>query len=258
MKGIRDRLYIASFCNKYKEAIKRYGLGLEINHTCISEQLDDNKRENLIAEIGDDISETGVERVIMHGPFTEIIPAAIDPLMRKTGLGRLEQAWEVASRLGLKKMVVHTGWMPFMYFKSWQAEKGAEFWQEFMSDKPSDLILAVENVLDDEPFMIRDMMQKIGDSRIRLCLDVGHANAMTLKDYDIYDWIRELGPMITHVHLHNNDGKNDDHSALSEGTMDMEAVLLRIADHCPEDVTYTIEASDALKSVEWLERKGLL
>ena len=258
MTDLRDRLYIASFCDGYREIIKEYGLGLEINQTCISERLDEDKREDLISEITDDIRETGTDRVIMHGPFTEIIPEAIDPLMRSTGLRRLEEAWEAASRLGLRKMVVHTGWMPQMYFKSWQAEKSAEFWQEFMKDKPEDMVLAVENVLDDEPFMIRDMMQRISDSRIRLCLDVGHANAKTLREYDVFDWIRELGPMIAHVHLHNNDGKDDCHSALPDGTMDMEAVIWAIEEHCPDDITYTIESADALKSVEWLKIKGFI
>ena len=195
---------------------------------------------------------------MIHGPFTEIIPAAIDHRFRELGMKRVNQAYDVAAHFGLKKMVVHTGWMPFMYFKSYQAEKGAEFWQEFMADKPSDFILAVENVLDDEPEMIKEMMEKVTDPRVRICLDVGHAHAMTLPEYKVLDWIRILGPYITHFHLHNNDGTGDQHRALGDGTLDMKETLLAIEDCCPEDVTYTIETRKAIESLDWLGDNGFI
>ncbi len=260
MRNIRDKLYVATFCEKYREAIKDYKVGMEINHTCISHLLDEegDKRERLIGNIERDIKASEPTHVMIHGPFTEIIPAAIDHRFRELGMLRVNQAYDVAAHFGLKKMVVHTGWMPFMYFKSYQAEKGAEFWQEFMSDKPSDFILAVENVLDDEPEMIKEMMEKVTDPRVRLCLDVGHAHAMTVPEYKVLDWIRILGPYITHFHLHNNDGTGDQHRALGDGTLGMKETLLAIEDCCPEDVTYTIEARKAIESLDWLGDNGFI
>ena len=260
MRNIRDKLYIATFCENYREAIKIYQVGMEINHTCISHLLDEenDKRDKLLANIQRDIEASEAKRVMIHGPFTEIIPAAIDHKFKELAMARVNQAYDVAAHFGLKKRVVHTGWIPFMYFKSYHAEKGAEFWQKFMEDKPSDFILCVENVLDDEPMMIKDMMQKIDDPRIRLCLDVGHAHAVTIDEYRVADWIKELGPYISHFHLHNNDGTGDTHRALDDGTMDMKDVLLKIEDYCPEDVTYTIEARKAIDSLEWLEEKGFI
>ena len=260
MRNIRDKLYIATFCENYREAIRDYGAGMEINHTCISHLLDeeDGKRDKLLANIERDIEASEARRVMIHGPFTEIIPASIDHKFRELAMVRVNQAYDVAAHFGLKKMVAHTGWMPFMYFKSYQAEKGAEFWQEFMADKPSDFILAVENVLDDEPMMIKEMMDRITDPRIKLCLDVGHAHAMTIPDYTVLDWIKVLGPHITHFHLHNNDGSGDTHSAFDQGTMDMAEVLQAIEDCCPEDVTYTIEAHKAIDCLRWLEEKAFI
>ena len=37
MFNIKDRLYIATFQNKAVETAARYGVGLEYNHTCISD-----------------------------------------------------------------------------------------------------------------------------------------------------------------------------------------------------------------------------
>ncbi|MFR8854973.1 MAG: hypothetical protein ACLVHQ_08755 [Oscillospiraceae bacterium] len=89
-------------------------------------------------------------------------------------------------------MVVHNGWLPFIYFKEWQSENGALFWQDFMADKPEDFSIYIENVLEDEPYMMKDMMSRITDDRIKICLDTGHANAMTSEDISVEKWIEVL------------------------------------------------------------------
>jgi len=256
----KKRLYAATFSDNYTEAIRDFGCGMEINHTCISECLDDapEARAGLLASISADITDTGADRLILHGPFTEIHPAAIDYRMRDLGMIRLNQAYDVASHFAVKKMVVHTGWMPFIYFKSYQAEKGAYFWQKFMEDKPDDFTICVENVLEDEPYMMLDMMKKITDSRIKICLDIGHAHAMTSADIPVHKWIQVLGPHIAHFHLHNNDGSGDQHKPFGEGTMDMEHVLKTIDNYCPEDATLTIESRQCLPCIQWLTEKDYI
>ncbi len=256
----KEKLYVATFSQNYKQAISRYGIGMEINHTCISESLDgeSNGHLSLIKEITDDINQTGANRLIIHGPFTEIYPAAIDHKARELGMIRLNQAYCVALKLGVNKMVVHSGWLPFIYFKTWQAEKGAAFWRSFMEDKPQDFTICVENVLEDEPFMLLDLMKQTDDPRIRLCLDVGHANAMTEKSITVEKWIEILGPYISHFHLHNNDGTGDSHSAFDEGTMNMNSIFKTIDNFCPKSTTLTIEARDCLACLNWLGENGYI
>lgn len=252
----RQRLYAATFSENYTEAIRYFGCGMEINHTCISECLDD--RAALIDSIRQDIDVTGADRLILHGPFTEIHPAGIDRRAREMGMSRLNEAYDIAAHFGIKKMVAHTGWMPFIYFKNWQAEKGAAFWQKFMKDKPEDFMVCVENVLEDEPYMLLDMMKQIEDPRIKLCLDIGHANAMTSQDIPAEKWIEVLGPHIAHFHLHNNDGTGDSHRPFGEGTMDMVNILKTIDNYCPADSTLTIEARQCLPCLQWLTEKGYI
>ena len=261
MEILKDRLFIATFSNDAAETARAYSLGLEINHTCISEALDPPSRSALLAEIRGDMAKSGADvpqKLILHGPFTEIHPAAIDYRMRELGMQRLNEAYEVAAALGVTRMVVHTGWLPFIYFKSWQAEKGAQFWQTFLEDKPADLRIYVENVLEDEPYMLAEMMRQIEDPRIRLCLDVGHANTMTGENLPVTEWIRVLGPYLAHFHLHNNDGSGDSHAAFADGSMDMREILDTIADRCARDVTFTIEAREPLPCLAWLEANQFL
>lgn len=258
---MKNRLFIATFSEDALNVAKDFGLGLEINHTCISEELDPSNRRNLLAQIRKDIAAAGVSdpsRLFLHGPFTEIHPAAIDYRARQMGMERLNEAYEVAAALGINRMIVHTGWIPFIYFKSWQAEKGAEFWQKFMSDKPSDFHIYVENVLDDEPYMLLDMMKRIDNPSIKLCLDTGHANATTPPELPVEKWIEVLGSHIGHFHLHNNDGTGDSHNAFDCGNMDMNSIFSAIGAFCDAEVTLTIEARDARACLEWLKRSDYI
>ena len=187
------------------------------------------------------------------GSGRDTIVTAIDYRARELGMQRLNEAYEVAETLGVTRMIVHNGWLPFIYFKSWQAEKGALFWQAFLRDKPADFELCIENVLEDEPDMLVDMMRQIDDPRIRLCLDIGHANAVTAKNLPVTRWIQRLAPYLAHFHLHNNDGSGDTHAAFDAGSIDMQEILQTIDRCCADDVTYTIEAREPLPCLAWLK-----
>ena len=142
-----------------------------------------------------------------------------------------------------------------------------------MAHKPGDFGLLVENVLEDEPYMLLDFMMRVAEisagsdgfipdgsvsKRIRLCLDIGHAHAMTGPDMPVEKWIEILGGLIGHFHLHNNDGTADTHSAFDRGSMDMESVFSAIREHCSPDVTFTIEAGDCRACAEWLSSHGYI
>lgn len=258
MLNLKDKLYIATFQNNAIEVAKKYGLGIEYNHPCISKDLDSENREHLLGTMSRDFEESGAKAAVLHGPFTEIIPAGIDYRIREAGRQRLEEAYALCRALDVKKMIVHNGWIPFMYFKEWQAEKGAEFWQDFMKDKPDDFSICVENILEDEPYMMKAMMENITDERIKLCLDTGHANAVTSKDIPVEKWIEVLGPYIGHFHLHNNDGDGDSHGAFDKGSLDMMSIFKVIEENCNKDITYTIEARECEACVKWLIDKGLV
>ncbi|MBR5316124.1 MAG: sugar phosphate isomerase/epimerase [Firmicutes bacterium] len=249
---MKDKIYLATFSENAVEVAKKYGVKLEINDICISDMLDPEKRENLLATIRKELEDCGSEEAIIHGPFTEIIPSAIDHRAVDFGLSRLEEAYEVAEALGIKRMVVHTGYIPQMYYKNWHLEHSIAFWSRFMEDKPADFQIFIENVFDDEPAMQKDLIDGLNDPRIRACLDVGHAHVMTMAEYDVYQWIEILGHRIGHFHLHNNDSSFDTHQDLTDGTLDMVKVLECIKTYCTEDVTLTIESRKCDENTKWL------
>lgn len=63
--------------------------------------------------------------------------------------------------------------------------------------------------------------------------------------------------MIGHIHIHNNDGSRDSHSALNCGTIDMQTVLREIDTTCPQ-ASITLELMDAASSICWLMEQHIL
>lgn len=247
----KSRFYAATVGSDFRRIIDSYDIGIEIDNFC----------QSVLLDSADEIKKAGElmtlsDRHIIHGPFTELFPAAIDPRARSLAFDRLEQAYDVCRRLGVCKMVVHSGYVPFVFFKSWHTGRSVEFWQEFMSDKPEDFHIYIENVLEDEPYMMGSLIERIADDRVQLCLDTGHANAA--GTVDIKEWFEVLGSYTEHIHLHNNNGKADEHNPPDSGSMDMDKVMEYIDTYCSSDTTITIEAYDLAASFRWLEERGYI
>lgn len=248
---------MATFSKDAIDVIRDYKLNIEINDTCISEMLDKENFADLRKAVRGEILDSECQRVIFHGPFTEIHPAAIDHRIVEAGRVRLEEAYDMMRDIGAKDMVVHSGYVPFIYMHPWQVEKSIKFWKDFMADKPKDFHIYIENVLEEEPQMLKEIVSGVDDPRVKICLDVGHANAMA-ESNDVYRWVEYLGNDIGHFHLHNNDGTGDDHQEFGDGAIDFDKLFDVIEANCSDDVTFTIESRDCRVSAQWLREKGLI
>lgn len=193
---------------------------------------------------------------ILHAPFNELYPAAIDPRARALAMERLQRAADLAVHYGVKKMVVHSGYVPLVYFKEWHEDRSVEFWEELMAGREDGLQITVENVMDDEPYMMAQMMERIKNPNIRLCFDVGHAACVS--KVPVSEWLDVLAPYLGHLHIHNNNGTHDYHEPIFDGVVDMEVFLDDVLRKCREDTTFTIESLSGLSSMEWLREKGFL
>ena len=110
-------------------------------------------------------------------------------------------------------------------------------------------------MLDVHPEYIRDVCDGVDDPRLRICLDVGHANVYSQAPAE--QWIEMLGSRIVHVHMHNNDGLRDLHAPLDEGSLDVERVLRHLDAYAPA-ADICIESVDALSCIRTLEKRGVI
>jgi len=250
---LSDKIYISTIADDADSLAREYGFGLEIAEFCTALNMDESF-EKYDAQVRDRIR--SVERLIFHAPFNELCPAAIDPLIVDVAKMRYAQAYDLMRGYGVNRMVVHSGFVPMIYFEEWFVEKSVSFWRDFLTDKPEGLRVYIENVLERSPEMLCDIVSAVNDERLGLCLDIGHASHVK-SDITINEWAEHMLPFLGHVHLHNNYGERDTHNAPGDGIVDVAALIRLVAQAAP-DVTFTVETIDGRSSVKWLESIGFL
>lgn len=117
------------------------------------------------------------------------------------------------------------------------------------------MTICLENVLENRPELLLDIVQQVNDPRLGLCLDVGHANVYS--GTPVIQWLEQCASHIRHFHIHNNYGDADDHRSLPEGNLPMAELLSRAEDLCP-GATCTLELPEAETSILWLLENRIL
>jgi len=256
-------IFLATFSYNATKEIAEFGIGIEYNHFCISKWLDDEVIDDTLDRMRRQAVKCGVAfaeeekgadpdpaKAIVHGPFTDMAPAAFDHIFREQTRLRLEQAAAASGRLGLNRMVVHSGYVPMVFDPDWHVKESIGFWWDYLGDRPEDFSLYLENVMDEEPEMLLDIVKGVDDPRMGICLDVGHVNIVS--ETPVTGWIEKLGPHIRHLHLHNNDGARDKHAPFDQGTLDMSEILRAVDSCCPGETTLTVESRECHESIAWL------
>ena len=85
---------------------------------------------------------------MLHGPFNELTPAAIDPMVLRVTETRYRQAIGKAQELRTPKLVLHAGFLPLVYDSEWFVERSVSFWRRLIREVPEGLTVCLENVLE--------------------------------------------------------------------------------------------------------------
>ncbi len=254
MKSIRDKLYLSTIADDDYEQAAAYGIGLEIAEFCAAMNMDGELFPIFDSNVRIKMKSAG--RFVFHGPFAELSPCSIDPKVRQVSMERYLQAARLAAQYGARRVVLHSGFIPQVYFPHWYEEESIKFWRELLPQLPEGTEIVLENVMDPAPDSMVRVVRKVDDPRLRLCLDIGHANCAR-GEVTLDQWFEAFRPYLRHVHLHNNDGKWDLHSPLGEGTIPMAETLDWLNENAP-DATMTIENMNCSDSMQWLEKEGYL
>ena len=250
----RELVYVSSIGEDCCEAAREFGLGIELAQFCTAARLDGVSAEPW--EIPVERCLSAANRFVLHGPFNELTPAAIDPLVLDVTKKRYRQAIQKAQALGIKKIVLHAGFQPLVYYPEWFVERSTAVWRELLCAIPDDMTVCLENVLEPEPQLLTAIMQAVHDPHLRICLDLGHANTCA-SEISPEDWLRACAPYLSHVHLHNNQGGRDLHAALFDGVMDIAGLLSLLEELAPQ-ATCTLELMQDRPSLDWLVKQHLL
>ena len=247
----KENLYLSTIAPDAVPMAKEYGIHLEIAEYCTAWNMDEKFGgvDQVVRKKLDGISQS-----VLHAPFNELFPCAIDKKARELAADRYRQAIELAKRYGSTKVIIHGGYNPWIYYPVWYVEQSILFWKEFLKEDPG-VEIVLENVLETDPQWLLDIVKGVGDPRLKLCLDIGHVNAYS--KIPVMDWLENWAPYLSHFHIHNNDTSWDSHSPLTEGSIPMKELLEKASLLCA-NATFTVELMEAEASVRWMADNGLI
>ncbi len=192
---------------------------------------------------------------IIHAPFSDLNLAALNEKLRRVTLEIICETLEIAHEMGSLLVVLHPGHYSPLSLKFSNAYEKVHKRSLEEIDKVSERI-GIKVALENMPkFPILDgqtagrIHELIDGTNLYVTFDVGHLYTVT---DDFAEFIEVLKDKIIHVHLHDNDGGNDSHLALGEGTIPWDDVLRLL----PKNVTWSLEVrslDDFKKSFEFLK-----
>lgn len=256
-----------------------YGCAFEYNDFFMPKVMDDPERQGKIIEdykacadkcFGGNPSEEDMpgncassdvfSKDTMHGAFLDVTIHSDDPLIRNISALRVRQSMEIAQRMGLKGVVFHTGRLAGFraadYLRNWR-DRNEAFFTEIALQYPEQQIY-MENMFDESPDILAGLAEKMkGVRNFGVCLDYAHA--MLFSKCSGEEWIETLAPFIRHMHINDNDLKNDLHLAVGEGVLDwgeFDRLIRRYRVEAP--VLVEVKGYEAQeKSLRYMKRNGI-
>ena len=235
-----------------------YGLGFEYNDFFIPDVMDNKALcDELISRYkGHELPDC----CTMHGAFFDILVFSEDRRIREISEQRIRESLELARKIGAKGVVFHTNHTPLLtadfYIKNWQSKNEA-FWRKILPEYP-DLDIYMENMFDSSPDMLKALSESLSDQpNFGVCLDYAHA---VIYGSDIDGWVTELSSYVRHLHINDNDLKNDLHLAVGEGKMDWRRFKEHYDSSLSKAKTALIETSSPerqRRSAEYLTKLGI-
>lgn len=200
-----------------------------------------SKDETLsLGELHEELSSKGL-RATIHGPFMDMSPGGADEGVRELTAEQFSTLIEKTKGLGPAAIVLHAGYDE-RYFDGdtelWLAQS-VKTWTPLAKEaERAGVVLAIENIFEERPDTLKDLVCAVDSPNLRVCLDAGHINLYSAVAME--DWFTSLGPYIAELHIHDNFGVRDDHLPIGDGAIDF-PLFFRFVGELLNEPIYTIE-----------------
>lgn len=168
-------------------------------------------------------------RPTIHAPFFDLNPGALDPLVRQITHQRLSQALSFSACLNARLMVVHPGVDKWRYpnlEQTWLA-LAKEFFPPLLEQAAqADCRLAIENIYEEAPGTLVQLVEEIDSEWLGHCFDAGHWHLFGKRP--MAEWLDAIGPRLFHLHLHDNHGGADEHLPVGDGIIDFKPLQVKL------------------------------
>jgi sugar phosphate isomerase/epimerase len=173
-----------------------------------------------VRRLGDALKKAGRSYTI-HAPYMDLAPGGVDVKIRKATQDRLEHVLHLASLIKPEIVVFHPEYEQWRHGETFDLwfQGSFEMWRPLVKEAEKfGVMLALENVFEQEPDTIKKLLEKINSPRCGFCFDTGHWLVFSKKSWQ--EWLEALGTRLVEVHLHDNDGETDQHLPPGDGTFD--------------------------------------
>ncbi len=245
--------YLAQF----QEMVLQKKMNLEIyfSHYALN-QLDKAKCRQT-AEL---LSNAGC-KVNFHAPFMDLRPGALDERIRRVSIDRIKQVFELVPYFQPLRIVCHPAYDSRYYVscdEEW-LENSTASWQELIAlISETGTKIALENVYERGPSILRRLFERLNSDSICFCFDTGHFNVFARAPLSI--WLAEMGKYLGHLHLHDNQGRFDEHLPVGNGTFPFAELFQTLRDIKARPLI-TLEAhaqADLWQSLDNIKKMGIL
>ncbi|MHA1712417.1 MAG: sugar phosphate isomerase/epimerase family protein [Candidatus Freyarchaeota archaeon] len=184
-----------------------------------------------LAELADSLS----LRLALHSSYIDINLASLCDYTYKASLKATRKCVELAGLLDACYLTVHCGTLsrdypPGLFSKAWvRSKRAVSSLAKYASEEG--VVLGLENKerasnrhLLVSPEEFTSFLEGL-DSNVGVVYDVGHANTWGITEEGHLRFISSLKDYLVAFHVHDNDGKSDQHLAVGEGKIRFDVLL---------------------------------
>jgi len=247
--NIPYRMLKEGYLNKFLE----YGLNPEIGFDAGALDTISIPEANTIAKQFHQAGRT----ITLHGPFMDLSPGSPDPNIQKISRERFDQLASLVPVFNPRTVVCHTGYDHKRYWpmrEQW-IENSLKTWEPLAAIfKREGARLMLENVYEKTPSEILPLVEHLKSHGVGFCLDIGHQAVFSTAS--LSQWVQSMSGYLQQLHLHDNNGEQDDHWALGRGNIDIQRLFKDLDSRKIHPLAVTLEPhteEDLKPSLEYLE-----
>lgn len=232
---------------------EKYHLGIELQGFYDTNIMDSTQERIAVHKA---ILPQNIEKHLL-APFWDLCLGSNNKKIAEVTRYFFDYAYKVAEELGCESVTVHHGYVPNTSFPPKWVSRSIGFWNDFFEAHPGSIKYNMENQLEQDPYTLISIIDSLQNDRLAVNLDIGHAHCAS--EVPVIDWIKQLNNRIRYVHIHQNNGKRDEHLGLTQGNMPMEEVLDALEKYSPNAIwalECNVEAME--ESIEFLVKYGYI
>lgn len=211
---------------RYEDFISRYrinpeiGLDGDILYTAAREDFEERSRF---------LQKQGLQ-CTLHAPFHDMLPGAKDRVILAATRKKIKRCFNLIKIFKPRSVVCHLGYLDCIHsydLDQWLAT-ALETWQQLLT-VAAELGVPVmfENTYERAPAVHRMLLDALDSPFAGFCLDTGHI--LAFAEAPLHDWLETLGDRLRQLHLHDNQGGQDEHLPLGKGDFDFVSLFSSLA-----------------------------